>query len=138
MTTRKLSEKQIRWSLTFFQFRFQLKFRAGKKAQRPNALLKKEQDMPGGKKDERFKNRINQLLKDKWLLPKYWLKKKSEFVQIQITRTESKKSTNTTGTPVNNKRIPKGCDVLEDQKAQLIWDRGFQVDESFGELYRSF
>jgi hypothetical protein len=31
MTTRKLSEKQVRWSLTFFQFRFQLKFRAGKK-----------------------------------------------------------------------------------------------------------
>jgi hypothetical protein len=62
--TRKLSEKQVRWSLTFSQFRFQLKFRAGKKAQRPNALSKKEQDMPGGKKDERFKNRINQLLKD--------------------------------------------------------------------------
>jgi hypothetical protein len=36
--------------------------------------------MLGGKKDERFKNRINQLLKDKWLLLKYRLKKKSEFV----------------------------------------------------------
>jgi hypothetical protein len=32
MTTRKLSERQVRWSLTFSQFRFQLKFRAGKKA----------------------------------------------------------------------------------------------------------
>jgi hypothetical protein len=32
--------------------------------------------MPGGKKDERFKNQINQLLKNKWLLPKYQLKKK--------------------------------------------------------------
>jgi hypothetical protein len=63
MTTRKLLEKQVRWSLTFSQFRFQLKFRAEKKAQRPNALSKKEQDIPGGKKDEHFKNRINQLLK---------------------------------------------------------------------------
>jgi hypothetical protein len=113
MTTRKLSEKQVRWSLTFFQFCFQLKFRAGKKAQRPNALSKREQDMPGGKKDERFKNRINQLLKNKWLLSKYRLKKKSEFVQIQIIKTESKKLTNTTETPVNNKRISKGCDVFE-------------------------
>jgi hypothetical protein len=69
--------------------------------------------MPGGKEDERFKNRINQLLKNKWLLSKYRLKKKSEFVQIQITRTESKKSTNTTETLVNNKRIPKGCDILK-------------------------
>jgi hypothetical protein len=65
-------------------------------------------------------------------------KKKSEFVQIQIIRTESERSKNTTGTSVNNKRIPKDCDVFEDQKAQLMWDRGFQVDESFGELYRSF
>jgi hypothetical protein len=65
MTTRKLSEKQVRWFLTFSEFRFQLKFRAGKKVQRPNALLKREQDMPGGKEDERFENRTNQLLKNK-------------------------------------------------------------------------
>jgi hypothetical protein len=31
--------------------------------------------MPGGKKDERFKNRISQLLKNEWLLSKYRLKK---------------------------------------------------------------
>jgi hypothetical protein len=94
--------------------------------------------MPGGKKDERFKNRINQLLKNEWLLPKYRLKKKSEFIQIQITRTESKRSTNTTETPADNKRISKGCDILENQETQLIWDKESQVDESFRELYRSF
>jgi hypothetical protein len=70
--------------------------------------------MPSGKKDECFKNRINQLLKDEWLPSKYRLEKKSEFVQIQITRTELKKLKNTTGTPVDNKRIFKGCDVFED------------------------
>jgi hypothetical protein len=80
--------------------------------------------MPGGKEDERFKNRINQLLKDEWLLPKYRLEEKSEFVQIQIIRTESERLTNTTGTPVDNKRIPKGCDVFEDQEAQL----GLELD----------
>jgi hypothetical protein len=94
--------------------------------------------MPGGEEDERFKNRINQLLKNKWLLPKYWLKKKSEFVQIQIIRTESERLTNTTETSVNNKRISKGCDVFKDQKAQLMWNKGFQMDEFFGELYRLF
>jgi hypothetical protein len=81
--------------------------------------------MPGGKKDERFKNQINQLLKDEWLPSKYRLKKKFEFVQIQITKPESKRLKNTTGTPVDNKRISKDCDVFEDQKAQLIWDKGF-------------
>jgi hypothetical protein len=94
--------------------------------------------MPGGGKNERFKNRINQLLKNEWLLSKYRLEEKSEFVQIQITRTESEKSKNITGTSVDNKRISKGCNIFEDQKAQLMWDKGFQVNESFGELYRSF
>jgi hypothetical protein len=70
--------------------------------------------MPGGKEDERFKNRINQLLKNEWLPPKYRLEKKSEFVQIQIIRTKSEKLTNTTETFTDNKRIPKGCDIFED------------------------
>jgi uncharacterized lipoprotein YehR (DUF1307 family) len=56
------------------------------------------------------------------------VRKKSEFVQIQIIRIESEKLTNTTGTSVDNKRISKSCDVFEDQKAQLMWDKGFQVD----------
>jgi hypothetical protein len=47
-------------------------------------------------------------------------KKKSEFVQIQITKTKSERLMNITETLVNNKRISKGCDVFEDQKAQLI------------------
>jgi hypothetical protein len=81
---------------------------------------------------------INQLLKDEWLLSKYRLKEKFEFIQIQIIRAESEKLTNTTGTPVDNKRISKSCDIFEDQKAQLMWNKGSQVDESFGELYRSF
>jgi hypothetical protein len=70
--------------------------------------------MPGGEEDERFKNRINQLLKNEWLPSKYQLEEKSEFVQIQITRTESKKLKDITGTFVDNKRISKDCDVFED------------------------
>jgi hypothetical protein len=81
--------------------------------------------MPGEEKDERFKTRINQLLKNEWLVPKYRLKEKFEFVQIQIIKTEPERLKNTTETPVNNKRISKDCDVFEDQEAQLIWDKGF-------------
>jgi hypothetical protein len=59
-------------------------------------------------------------------------KRKSEFVQIQITKTESKKLKDITKTPVNNKKISKNCNVFKNQKAQLIWNKGFQMDESFG------
>jgi hypothetical protein len=117
---------------------FSAKVPGRKKDPTPKRFIKKATGYAWRKKkNERFKNRINQLLKDEWLPSKYRLKK-SEFVQIQIIRTESESSKNITGTPVNNKRISKGCNVFEDQEAQLMWDKGSQVDESFGELYRSF
>jgi hypothetical protein len=65
-------------------------------------------------------------------------KKKSEFVQIRITRIKSKKSINITGSLVNHKRIFKGCDIFENQKAQLMWNKKFQMNEFFGKLYRLF
>ena len=62
MTARQLTERQVRWSLVLSQFQFQLKFRAGKKAERPDALSRRHQDMPQKGDDERLKNRIVQLV----------------------------------------------------------------------------
>ncbi|KAI1002902.1 hypothetical protein K3495_g5300 [Podosphaera aphanis] len=61
MTARKLSERQVRWSLLLSQYRFQLKFRAGKKSQRPDALPRYEQDRPVLQDNDRLKNREAQL-----------------------------------------------------------------------------
>jgi hypothetical protein len=42
--------------------------------------------MPGGKKDERFKNRLNQLLKNEWLLSKYRLKKNPSSFKFKLLK----------------------------------------------------
>ena len=56
MTARRLTERQVRWSLILSQFQFQLKFRAGKKAKRPDILLHRHQDIPQRGDNERLKN----------------------------------------------------------------------------------
>ena len=138
MTSRKLSERQVRWSLLLSQFRFQLKFRAGKKAQRPDALSRRPQDMPKGRDDERLKNRIAQLIKNEWLPPRYQKHHQAEFVQEQLVAAVRvaaalPKSSGAGGEP----QVPSGREVFEEPELQLMWDRGIATDESFGELYKA-
>lgn len=67
MTTRKLSERQVRWSYILSQYNFILRFRAGKDAARPDSLSRREQDMPKNEEDDRLKSREFKLLKDSWI-----------------------------------------------------------------------
>jgi hypothetical protein len=134
MSSRRLSERQIRWSLLLSQFRFKLEFRAGKKAQRPDALSRRSQDMPQGQDDERLKNRIAQLIKDEWLPPKYQKDLQAAFVQaqlisaVQIAPMDLEEAA---------KRVPLGREVFEEPELQLMWDRGVQEDDTFQQLYES-
>jgi transposase InsO family protein len=61
-TTRRLNERQMRWADTLSRFNFHLKYRPGKLAARPDALSRREQDMPSGVEDDRLKMREQQLL----------------------------------------------------------------------------
>lgn len=57
MTSRRLTERQVRWSQFLAQFNFVIKFRAGKNADRPDALSRRSQDIPKGDDDPRLKER---------------------------------------------------------------------------------
>lgn len=67
MTSRRLTERQVRWSQFLAQFNFVINFRAGKNADRPNALSRRSQDIPKGDDDPRLKEREFQLIKNQWL-----------------------------------------------------------------------
>ena len=67
MTTQNLTERQIRWSQLMAEFNFSINFRAGKKAERPDALSRRAQDVPKRDDDPRLKERESQLLKDEWM-----------------------------------------------------------------------
>jgi hypothetical protein len=67
MTAKKLTERQIRWSLTLSRYNFKITYIPGKDNERANALSRREQDMPKDGEDERLQARMIQLLKPETL-----------------------------------------------------------------------
>jgi len=72
MTARKLTERQMRWSLILSRYNFKISYVPGKDNERADALSRREQDLPTGEEDERQQSRTLQLLKPETLndLPK--------------------------------------------------------------------
>ncbi|KJZ68122.1 hypothetical protein HIM_12487 [Hirsutella minnesotensis 3608] len=58
----QLSERQARWAETLSRYNFTIKHRPGKEAVVPDALSRREQDMPNSAEDDRLRGRCVQLL----------------------------------------------------------------------------
>ena len=68
MTKKRLTERQVRWSGILSEFNFQLDYRPGAKARIPDALSRREQDVPAGLDDDRVAEREKTLLSpDLWI-----------------------------------------------------------------------
>ena len=67
MTARKLTERQMRWSLILSRYTFQIVHVPGKENERADALSRRDQDMPRDGSDERVVDRNMQLLKPEML-----------------------------------------------------------------------
>jgi hypothetical protein len=63
MTTRKLSERQMRWSLVLSRFNFKITYVTGASNAQADALSRRDQDMPKDAQDERLQERNIQLIK---------------------------------------------------------------------------
>ncbi len=63
-TLRKLSERQMRWQLILSKFRPIIQYRPGKLGAQPDALTRREQDLPVSLEDERLQYRMAQLIPD--------------------------------------------------------------------------
>ena len=110
MTTRWLSERQVRWSEMLSRFRFQIKHRPGKLNARADALSRRGQDVPTNPADERLQGRERVVVKPEWL-------------QTQVMVTEI------SGTP-------KGLVIFEDPALATLWDEGLAQDPSLKAAYQ--
>lgn len=70
MTARKLTERQMRWSLILSRYNFRIIHVPGKENERADALSRRDQDKPANASDDRLMDRNVQLLKPK-VLAKY-------------------------------------------------------------------
>ncbi|CCE31587.1 uncharacterized protein CPUR_05440 [Claviceps purpurea 20.1] len=94
MTTRMLSERQIRWAEELSYYNFTIKFRAGKDSEKPDLLSRRDQVMPKDASDERLNERKFQLIRDRWLTPPMVTKETIQgdicaILQISAVRTRA-------------------------------------------------
>lgn len=83
MSVRKLTERQMRWSLILSRYNFTISYLPGKQNIRADALSRREQDIPNGQEDERLQYRATCLIKPE-MLPK----PKEKVTQVMLTQTE--------------------------------------------------
>ena len=72
MTTKLLSQRQVRWSEFLSRFNFRIVYRPGKLAGKPDALSRKTEDQPSSKtdcSDDRINYRYQQILKEHNISP---------------------------------------------------------------------
>jgi hypothetical protein len=63
MSVRKLTERQMRWSLILSRYNFTISYVPGKQNVRADALSRREQDMPRDQEDERLQHRTTRLIR---------------------------------------------------------------------------
>jgi hypothetical protein len=63
MIVRKLTERQMRWSLILSRYKFQIRHIPEKDNKRADALSRRDQDLPRDVKDDRLIDRYMQLLR---------------------------------------------------------------------------
>ncbi|KAI0996563.1 hypothetical protein K3495_g11619 [Podosphaera aphanis] len=131
MSTRKLSERQVRWSYTLSQFNFELRFRVGKCCQRPDALSRREQDMPVDADDERLKSREIQLIKDSWM------EKENEAGNFKANILSASVASMDLLDRNLSHGLPTGGQIFQEAELQLLWDRGCMEDKGLMLMYKS-
>lgn len=65
MKKQQLTERQMRWALELSRYRFKIIHQPGSCAVVPDALSRRDQDLPKGLEDERLQGRFHQLLSNK-------------------------------------------------------------------------
>ena len=131
LTNRKLSERQVRWSYILSNFNFELKLRAGKSSARPDALSRREQDMPKDGDDERLKSREMQLIKESWIKPENKITKAYHMTPTSVKKKEETSKCET------KSDIPQGNQIFTDPEFQTLWDQGCLKDRNLSPIYKA-
>jgi hypothetical protein len=120
MTARKLTERQMRWSLVLSKYNFSIMYIPGKDNVRADALSRRDQDMPTGV-DVRTEYRTIQLLKPQHL---------RELPEGMIIASPVQ-----TAGPVQQEAGPVQQEAgPERSELELLWDEALQLDRSYDKV----
>lgn len=112
-TERQLSERQVRWSEFLSRFNFALEWKPGKMMGKPDALSRREQDLPANYEDERLRSRFKRLFQNKHL-------RNTQLLTLSASLT--------------NIDFAKKVRLFEDDQMQELWHNSRQQDKLYQEL----
>jgi hypothetical protein len=110
-TARHLNERQMRWADTLREFAFDLHYRPGKLAVRPDALSRREQDVPIGIQDVRLSNRLRTL-----------------FPTIRVQTGRTRLSDQDEEAPLD---FQASIRLFEDDELQSLWEQARLTDTTY-------
>jgi len=82
MTTKELSEREVRWMQELSQYNFKIEYRPGKEGGKPDALRRREGDLPTAG-DKRLTRNVGILL----LKERYWDIPETEEIKLDVLET---------------------------------------------------
>lgn len=125
MTTRQLTQRQVRWTGELADFEFEIKFCPGSDSSKPDILFRKHEFKPKNADDEIIKKKKFQLLKERWLSPVKISEKQKKYSNISAVTTRSQdlpkvkskitQSENTERSTISSiKTLPSDKDIFDD------------------------
>lgn len=136
MTAKKLTERQMRWSLILSRYNFIISYIPGKQNERADALSRRDQDLPKGVDDNRLQHRMVQLLKPETIRA---LKRPTMLVSAKTLRGRTMKSTaQEQPPPIEPPREAEDTTETESPtEEEMLWIQGKEQDPSYGEITSS-
>jgi len=124
MKIRRLNERQMRWAEILARYCFNLSYRPGTLASRPDALSRREQDMPEGQEDDRLQYRYQQLLE-------------SPPPVTTVNVTDTSRNDNDLLNERGNDLPDERNTPFTDPDLQALWTTAIIQDENFEKIRKS-
>ena len=125
MTSKKLSERQVKWAEFLSRFNFTLKHRPGKLNARANALSRQGSDLPSDT-DERVLNRTQTMVKPGWV--------QRDWATLPTEQPVSMAPLTAVTTPALAVALSEST-MFEDETLAHLWDEGTRHDITLATAY---
>src|SRR5579871_2735205 len=129
MKVRRLNERQMRWAEILARYCFNLSYRPGTLASRPDALSRREQDIPEGQQDDRLQHRYRQLLEPPSATVNAMDTSRDDGIDDNHNISSNEQSNDS---PNEQIKAP-----FTDPNLQALWTTAIEQDESFEKIRKT-
>jgi len=148
MKVKRLNERQMRWAEILARYCYNLSYRPGKLASRPDALSRREQDVPEGQEDDRLQHRYRQLLESPSVTVNATnsttVSNDNDERNVMVNNDDQNDNDDERNLPdishnndATNERNSRNDVPLTDPDLQALWTMATERDESFEKIRKA-